>query len=90
MKENDWIVASINNPNFTNSDFKNILGITEDNVQMLSKDEYKNSQYIKDVFKKESSLKKACEEELIRPDYLVTEYAEIKNILLKRLNQSLL
>lgn len=53
MKENDWIVASINNPDFTNSDFKNILGITEDNVQMLSKDEYKNSQYIKDIFKKE-------------------------------------
>ena len=31
MKQNDWIVANINNPEFTESDFKNIQGLTLDN-----------------------------------------------------------
>ena len=53
MKENDWIVASINNPTFTNQDFKNILGMTEDNTQMLSFDEYKDSKLIQQSFKKQ-------------------------------------
>lgn len=53
MKEKDWIVASINNPTFNNQDFKDILGMTEDNTQMLSADQYKKSQFIKDIFKKE-------------------------------------
>ena len=52
MREHDWIVASINNPNFTNQDFKDVLGMTEDNTQMLSLNDYKNSQFIKDTFKK--------------------------------------
>lgn len=53
MREHDWIVASINNPNFTNQDFKDVLGMTEDNTQMLSLNDYKNSQFIRDTFKKE-------------------------------------
>lgn len=31
MKENDWIVATLNNPEFTAADFKNIQGLSLDN-----------------------------------------------------------
>ena len=40
MKENDWIVANINNPEFTVSDFKDIVGLSLDNTQLLPFDEY--------------------------------------------------
>ena len=46
MKENDWIVANINNPEFTASDFKNIQGLSLDNTQLLSKDDYLKSSLI--------------------------------------------
>jgi hypothetical protein len=36
MAKNDWIVASLNNPNFTPADFSNIAEMTLDNTQMLS------------------------------------------------------
>ena len=48
MKQNDWIVANINNPEFTNSDFKNISGLNLENTQFLTKDEYKKSKFITD------------------------------------------
>lgn len=47
MKENDWLVASLNNPEFTSQDFKNVSGMTLDNTQFMSKDVYKNSPYIR-------------------------------------------
>ncbi len=52
MKQNDWIVASINNPDFTAGDFRTI-GLSLDNTQLLSRDEYLKSDYIKnnDLFK---------------------------------------
>ena len=53
MKSNDWIVASLNNPDFTNQDFKDILGMTEDNTQMLPKEDYEQSDFIKNAFSKE-------------------------------------
>jgi hypothetical protein len=40
MKENDWIVANINNPEFTASDFKDIGGLSLDNTQLLPFDDY--------------------------------------------------
>ena len=46
MKQNDWIVASLNNPDFTATDFKNILDLSLDNTQLLSKDEYLKSSFI--------------------------------------------
>ncbi len=46
MKENDWIVATINNPDFTASDFKNVQGLSLDNTQLLSKDDYLKSSFI--------------------------------------------
>lgn len=55
MKQNDWIVASLNNPDFTATDFKNILDLSLDNTQLLSKDEYLKSSFITEnpLFQKE-------------------------------------
>ena len=56
MAQNDWIVAGINNPDFTIDDFSNIANMSIDNTQMLSKDEYLQSNFIKnhEMFKDES------------------------------------
>ena len=53
MKQNDWIVATLNNPEFSAADFKNIQNLSLDNTQLLSKDEYLKSQFItnNDAFK---------------------------------------
>lgn len=48
MKKNDWIVAGLNNPDFTNADFSNIADMTVDNTQLLSRDEYLKSNFIKE------------------------------------------
>lgn len=45
MKQNDWIVANINNPNFTTGDFQD-TGLSVDNTQMLSEQDYLNSKFI--------------------------------------------
>lgn len=47
MAKNDWIVAGLNNPDFTNADFSNIADMTVDNTQLLSRDEYLKSDFIK-------------------------------------------
>ena len=54
MKQYDWIVATLNNPEFTAADFKNIQGLSLDNTQLLSKDEYLKSSFIteNDLFRK--------------------------------------
>lgn len=44
---NDWIVANINNPDFDPSDFKNIAGMTLENTQLLQKEDYLKSDFIK-------------------------------------------
>lgn len=53
MKQNDWIVATINNPTFDAGDFQHISDMTLDNTQLLSKDQYLKSRYIRenDLFK---------------------------------------
>jgi hypothetical protein len=38
MKQNDYIVASINNPDFSPAEFKNIAGLNLENTQMLTQD----------------------------------------------------
>lgn len=45
-KQNDWIVANINNPNFTNEDYRDVLGMSVDNTQLQTSDYYKKSQFI--------------------------------------------
>jgi hypothetical protein len=47
MKENDWLIASLNNPDFSAGDFKDVSGLSLDNTQFLSEDVYKNSPYIR-------------------------------------------
>ena len=49
MKENDWIVAGILNPEFNTDDFL-ISGLTPDNTQMLPEEQYKNSDFIRNKF----------------------------------------
>lgn len=47
MKQNDWIIANINNPDFTAADFKNIGNLSLDNTQLLSIDKYINNDKIR-------------------------------------------
>lgn len=44
---NDWIVANINNPNLDVYDLTTLGGMTTDNTQFKSKQEYLNSNFIK-------------------------------------------
>ena len=48
MKQNDWIVATINNPTFDVGDFQHVLDMNLDNTQMLSRDQYLKSRYIRE------------------------------------------
>ena len=56
MAKNDWIVAGLNNPEFTPYDFSTIAELNLNNTQMLSADEYMKSNFIQnhDMFKDES------------------------------------
>ena len=56
MAKNDWIVAGLNNPEFTAYDFSTIADMSLDNTQMLSADEYLKSDFIKnhEMFKDDS------------------------------------
>lgn len=51
MKQNDWIVAGITNPEFTIDDFL-ISGLNVDNTQLLPEEQYKKSPFIKEAFTK--------------------------------------
>lgn len=53
---NDWIVAGINNPGWSTQDFATIADMNTDNTQLLSRDEYLKSDFIKqqDMFKDET------------------------------------
>ena len=46
MKENDWIIASMNNPQFDAADFQAVAGMNLANRQLLSKEESKKSSAI--------------------------------------------
>lgn len=56
MAKNDWIVAGLNNPDFTPYDFSAIAELDLNNTQMLSANEYMKSDFIKnhDMFKDDS------------------------------------
>ena len=47
MKENDWIIAGITNPDKNPGQLR-AFGLDLDNTQLLSKDEYLKSNYIKE------------------------------------------
>lgn len=46
MKENDWIVAGLTNPDINSGEFR-ALGLNIDNTQLLTKEEYLKSDFIK-------------------------------------------
>ena len=46
MKENDYILASMLNPGFSNQDFKDILGMNMENTQLLPYSSYTSSPFI--------------------------------------------
>lgn len=48
MKQNDWIIANLNNPSFTTAELKNIGGLTLENTQLLPMDQYLKSKKILD------------------------------------------
>ena len=56
MKQNDYIVANILNPTFSNQDFKDILGMDLENTQLLPYSSYTSSQFItqNEAFKDEN------------------------------------
>ena len=49
MKQNDWLVAGLLNPEFNTSDFL-ISGLTPDNTQLLTAEQYKKSSFVRDRF----------------------------------------
>lgn len=48
MKQNDWIVATINNPTYDSQDFQYLSGLTLDNTQLLPKEDYLKSSFIRE------------------------------------------
>ena len=46
MKQNDFVVASINNPSYDSQDFRYISDLTLDNTQLLPEEEYLKSNFI--------------------------------------------
>lgn len=53
-KENDWFAANLGNPDFSPEDFKSIGGLSIDNTQFLSREEYKNKPKVKEIFTDEN------------------------------------
>lgn len=49
IKQNDWIIAGITNPDVSVNEFI-LSGVNIDNTQLLTADEYKKSNFIKDKF----------------------------------------
>ena len=50
MKENDWIITRLNNPDFTPAQLS-AAGVTPDNTGLLTADQYKKSPVIQEAFK---------------------------------------
>ena len=44
--QNDWIVANLNNPDFTNEDMQDVLGMNMDNTQLYDKSYYESKKFI--------------------------------------------
>lgn len=48
MKQNDWIVATLNNPTYDSQDFQYLSGLTLENTQLLPKEAYLKSSFIRE------------------------------------------
>lgn len=49
MKQNDWIIAGLASPDMSTSEFL-IAGLNIDNTQLLTKEQYKKSSFVRDRF----------------------------------------
>lgn len=47
MKQNDWLVATMNNPSYDSQDFRYLSGLTLDNTQLLPEEDYLKSNFIR-------------------------------------------
>lgn len=56
MKENDWIVTKLNNPDFTPAQL-DAAGVTPENTGLLTADQYKKSPVIQEAFKNKETGK---------------------------------
>lgn len=65
MKQNDWIVAGITNPNIDVGQFL-LSGVNAANTQLLSADEYKKSTFIKDKFSQNGVFDEAAFDEFYK------------------------
>jgi hypothetical protein len=74
MKENDWIVAGINNPDSSPADFL-MAGLNVTNTQLLPKDTYKKSNYIKDKFTEDGKFNESAFDDFYKKK--ASEYDEL-------------
>lgn len=51
QKENDFVVAVLNNPSFSIYDFLTVSGLNESNTQFLSEDRYHKSKFVQNKCK---------------------------------------
>jgi len=48
MKQHDFLLGMLNNPQFSPQDFKEVAGMNLDNTQFLTRNNYKNFKVIRD------------------------------------------
>lgn len=77
MKENDWLVAGLMNPDFSTNDFA-ISGLNPDNTQLLPLEQYKNSSFIKDKFTEDGVFKEQKLEDFYKNR--VQEFGKLQSI----------
>ena len=65
MKQNDWIVAGITNPNTDVGNFI-LSGVNAGNTQLLPAEEYKRSNFIKDKFSSNGVFNEAAFDEFYK------------------------
>ena len=65
MKQNDWIIAGITNPNINTENFI-LSGVNASNTQLLSAEEYKRSNFIKDKFSSNGVFNEAAFDEFYK------------------------
>lgn len=65
IKQNDWIVAGITNPNTDVGNFI-LSGVNAENTQLLPADEYKKSNFIKDKFSSNGVFNEAAFDEFYK------------------------
>lgn len=77
MKQNDWLIAGILNPEFSTKDFL-VSGLTPDNTQLLTLEQYKNSSFIRDKFTENGAFNEKAFEDFYKNR--VEEFGKLQSI----------